>query len=125
MSEGISGPELDCGGALGKSGSGDRTFGRGVVPFGLCRPGDRFVFAGVDGKPPTPLRTSGVPLIAPKSVMFLLLYRVHRLGEAVRWKVGQVCRWSAAFFERRDSKTNICLKRTRRVATRMRAALAV
>jgi hypothetical protein len=67
MSEGIKGPELDCGGAAGRSGSGDRTLGRGVVPFGLRRPGDLFVFCGVDGKPPTPLRTCGVPFIAPKS----------------------------------------------------------
>jgi hypothetical protein len=43
MSEGISGPEPDCAGAFGRSWSGDRTFGLGVEPFGLRRPGDRFV----------------------------------------------------------------------------------
>jgi hypothetical protein len=63
MSEGIRGPEPDCAGAFGTSGSDDRTFGLGVVPFGLCKPGDRFVVCGVEGKPPTPLR-AGVPFIA-------------------------------------------------------------
>jgi hypothetical protein len=51
---------------LGRSGSGDRTFALGVVPFGLRSPGDLFAFCGVDGKPPTPRRTCGVPFIAPK-----------------------------------------------------------
>lgn len=66
MSEGISGPELGWAGAFGRSGSGDRfTFGRGVEPFGLRKPGEpSFLRCGVEGNPPTPRRTCGVPFIA-------------------------------------------------------------
>lgn len=67
MSEGMRGPEVGCGGAFGRSGSGDRMFGRGEDASGLCRPGDLLALAllcGVCGKPPTP-RRAGVPFIAP------------------------------------------------------------
>jgi hypothetical protein len=82
MCEGISGPELDCGAAVGTSWMFDRTFGRGVEACGLRTPGDRFVVCGVDGKPPTPLR-AGVPFIAPGVELFAEVFRSW-VGRAVR-----------------------------------------
>lgn len=85
MSDGMRGPEFGCGGALGRSGSGDRILARGEDPSGLCRPGDLFaLLCGVDGKPPTPRRICGV-FIAPEVDPSPMSCSWAKRWDGVRW----------------------------------------